>query len=127
VLADRVPGAALVAVEANPAAADDAVHNLADLGARVRVGEVVAMGADPSAADIVVADPPRRGLGPSAAAVVASWGPEIVVLVSCDPASLARDTRLLAGTGYVLDRVEVVDAFPSTVHVETVSRFRVAR
>ena len=47
--------------------------------------------------------------------------------MSCDPASLARDSRLLADRGYVLDGVEVVDAFPSTVHVETVSRFRVAR
>jgi 23S rRNA (uracil1939-C5)-methyltransferase len=126
-LASRAPGATLVAVEANPAAAADAAHNLADLGARVRVGEVVALGTDGSTADIVLADPPRRGLGPSAAAVVASWGPEVVVLVSCDPASLGRDSRLLADTGYALDRVEVVDAFPSTVHVETVSRFRLAR
>jgi 23S rRNA (uracil1939-C5)-methyltransferase len=75
----------------------------------------------------VVADPPRAGLGPSAAAVVGAWGAGVLVLVSCDPASLARDVRLLADAGYVLDRVEVVDAFPSTVHVETVSRFRVAR
>ena len=127
VLASRVPDAALVSVEANPAAAADAVHNLADLGARVRVGEVVALGADLSSADVVVADPPRRGLGPSAAGAVAAWGAELVVLVSCDPASLARDSRLLADRGYVLDGVEVVDAFPSTVHVETVSRFRVAR
>jgi 23S rRNA (uracil1939-C5)-methyltransferase len=126
-LASRVPGVALVAVEANPVAAADAVHNLADLGARVCVGEVASVGAGGSTADVVVADPPRAGLGPSAATAVAAWGARVVVLVSCDPASLGRDTRLLADRGYVLDRVEVVDAFPSTVHVETVSRFRAAR
>jgi 23S rRNA (uracil1939-C5)-methyltransferase len=75
----------------------------------------------------VIADPARTGLGPSAAAAVASLRAPVVVLVSCDPASLARDAALLDGHGYTLDRVEVVDAFPSTFHVETVSRFRAAR
>jgi 23S rRNA (uracil1939-C5)-methyltransferase len=45
------------------------------------------------------------------------------VLVSCDPASLARDTALLATAGYRLVSVALVDAFPHTFHVETVSRF----
>jgi 23S rRNA (uracil1939-C5)-methyltransferase len=58
---------------------------------------------------------------------VASIGASVVVLISCDPASLARDTGLLTAAGYDLDGVEVVDAFPSTFHVETVSRFRAAR
>ena len=47
-----------------------------------------------------------------------------MVLVSCDPASLARDAVLLERHGYRLEGVEVVDAFPSTFHVETVGRFR---
>ncbi len=45
------------------------------------------------------------------------------MLVSCDPASLARDTRLLAAEGYTLSALALVDAFPHTFHVETVSRF----
>jgi 23S rRNA (uracil1939-C5)-methyltransferase len=47
----------------------------------------------------------------------------VFVLVSCDPASLARDARLLAAEGYDLDHVTVVDLFAQTSHVETVSRF----
>jgi len=47
----------------------------------------------------------------------------VFVLVSCDPASLARDVGLLADAGYRLARIELVDAFPDTFHVEAVSRF----
>ena len=126
-LASRTDGATLAVVEANPVAAADAVHNLGDLGGSVRVGEVAALADDLPGADIVIADPPRAGLGPSAARAVASIGSSVVVLISCDPASLARDTRLLTAAGYDLGGVEVVDAFPSTFHVETVSRFRAAR
>ncbi len=48
----------------------------------------------------------------------------LLVLVSCDPASLARDARLLADVGFQLEAVELVDAFPDTFHVEAVSTFR---
>ena len=54
---------------------------------------------------------------------MAAAGAPRVVLVSCDPASLARDTVLLAGSGYRLTSVALVDAFPHTFHTETVSRF----
>jgi len=121
-------GAELVAVESSREAADDAAHNLADLDARVVHAEVAtAVGRLAPSPDLVIADPARSGLGPSAAAAVASLGAPVVVLVSCDPASLARDAALLGGHGYRLDRVEVVDAFPSTFHVETVSRFIATR
>jgi tRNA/tmRNA/rRNA uracil-C5-methylase (TrmA/RlmC/RlmD family) len=73
--------------------------------------------------DAVVADPPRSGLGPQGvAAVTAAQAPRLV-LVSCDPAALARDTALLHAAGYGLVTVAVVDAFPDTFHVETVARF----
>jgi 23S rRNA (uracil1939-C5)-methyltransferase len=72
---------------------------------------------------VVVADPARSGLGrPGVGAVVATGAPRLV-LVSCDPASLARDTVLLGATGYSLTSVALVDAFPHTFHTETVSRF----
>ena len=56
------------------------------------------------------------------AAVVAS-GASGVVLVSCDPASLGRDARLLAEAGYRLERARVLDLFPQTSHVEVVTTF----
>ena len=53
----------------------------------------------------------------------AAAGAGVLVLVSCDPVSLARDVSLLADAGYVPERVEVFDLFPNTHHVETVTRF----
>ncbi|MEY3092464.1 MAG: hypothetical protein RIU67_1247, partial [Actinomycetota bacterium] len=50
-------------------------------------------------------------------------GAAVIVLVSCDPASLGRDARLLDAAGYRLDGCEVLDLFPQTHHVEAVSRF----
>ena len=116
----------VTAIENDRAAAADARVNLADLDARVVVSEVGRWrptGKRASPVDVVVADPSRPGLGrPGVAALVALAAPRLV-LVSCDPASLGRDTALLAGAGYRLVSVAMVDAFPHTFHVETVSRF----
>lgn len=119
-VADMAQGS-LIAVESNGAAAADAKYNLADLDARVIVGEVA--GVPPEGVDIVIADPSRSGLGPSASSAVARWDAATVVLVSCDPASMARDVALLDRLGYRLEGIEVLDLFPGTFHVETVSRF----
>jgi len=114
-------GAKVVAVESDRSAVADARVNLADLDARVVSCEVGRW--RPRPAKVVVADPSRSGLGrPGAAAVVATAAPR-VVLVSCDPASMARDSVLLAESGYRLVAISLVDAFPHTFHVETVSRF----
>lgn len=113
--------ARVVAVENDAAAAADARVNLADLDAEVVACEV---GRWPARrADAVVADPSRPGLGrPGVAAITAAGAPRLV-LVSCDPASMARDAALLAEAGYHLASIALVDAFPHTFHVETVSRF----
>ncbi len=114
-------GARVVAVESDPSAVADARVNLADLDARVVASEVARW--RPQPADVVVADPARSGLGrPGVGAVVATGAPRLV-LVSCDPASLARDTVLLGAAGYSLTSVALVDAFTHTFHTETVSRF----
>jgi tRNA/tmRNA/rRNA uracil-C5-methylase (TrmA/RlmC/RlmD family) len=119
-------GARVTAVEQAPSAVDDARVNLGDLeGARVVEGEVGRWRLAPGdgAVDVVVADPARPGLGrPGVASVVAARAPRIV-LVSCDPASMARDVALLRDAGYGLSSLEVVDAFPDTFHIEAVSRF----
>jgi len=74
-------------------------------------------------ADVVVADPPRTGLGARGVAKVAATHAARLVLVSCDPGALGRDARLLAEAGYDLRGCALVDLFPQTSHVEVVSRF----
>lgn len=73
--------------------------------------------------DVAIVDPPRAGLGTTGVDAVARTTPRTIVLVSCDPASLARDAGLLTAAGYRLDWVQPVDLFPQTFHVETVTRF----
>jgi tRNA/tmRNA/rRNA uracil-C5-methylase (TrmA/RlmC/RlmD family) len=72
--------------------------------------------------DVVVADPPRRGLGRGLVEALAVRAPQRVIYVACDPAALARDLALFAGQGYQLDRIRAFDAFPMTHHFETVAR-----
>ena len=73
--------------------------------------------------DAVVVDPPREGLDQRVVEALGAWRPPVIVYVSCSPASLARDTRRLIDAGLKLDRVQVVDMFPQTWHVETVVTF----
>jgi tRNA/tmRNA/rRNA uracil-C5-methylase (TrmA/RlmC/RlmD family) len=121
-----VRGARVTAVESDRVAVADARVNLADLDAKVVVSEVgrwKATGPRARRVDVVVADPSRPGLGRPGVAALAGLDSPRLVLVSCDPASLGRDVTLLAAAGYRLGDVALVDAFPHTFHVETVSRF----
>ena len=70
--------------------------------------------------DVVVVDPPRKGLGEDVIASVAEMGPERVVYVSCDPGTLARDVKRFREAGYRAVRAAAADLFPRTRHVETV-------
>ena len=72
---------------------------------------------------VAIVDPPRSGLGSNGVAAVTRTGPRTIVLISCDPASLARDASLLGDSGYRVDSVQPVDLFPQTYHIETVTRF----
>lgn len=74
-------------------------------------------------ADVVVFDPPRAGAAAQAAELARSKVP-VVVGVSCNPATFARDARLLVDGGYALGAVTPVDQFPFTAHVELVGVFR---
>ena len=71
--------------------------------------------------ELVIADPPRTGLGRGVAERLAALAAERVAIVSCDPATLARDLAALAGRGYTIDRVTPFDLFPQTAHVEAVA------
>jgi len=120
--------AALIAVESAPRAVSDLRANLTRGGrANVRVlGSRAARAlADPEvvrfAPEVVVLDPPRVGLGESEAAALARLGARRIVYVSCDPATLARDLRVLLASGYALSRCMGFDLFPQTPHVEALA------
>ena len=70
--------------------------------------------------DVICVDPPRKGLAPEVVRAAAQMAPRRIVYVSCDPATLARDVKLLAAEGYGAVRAAAVDMFPGTAHVETV-------
>lgn len=71
-------------------------------------------------ADVIVVDPPRKGCDASLLDCMVKMAPKRIVYVSCDPATLARDLRVLGEKGYEVVKVQGVDMFPGTVHVETV-------
>ncbi len=75
------------------------------------------------APEIVIADPPRAGLGRRIIADLARLAPARIVLVSCDVAAFARDARDLVGAGFRLTRAVPLDLFPMTHHVEIVATF----
>ena len=70
--------------------------------------------------DVICVDPPRKGLAPEVIRAAAQMAPKRIVYVSCDPATLARDVKLLAQEGYRAIRAAAVDMFPGTANVETV-------
>ena len=70
--------------------------------------------------DVILLDPPRKGAEPAVLDAIATAAPRRIVYVSCDPATLARDLRLLTAAGYKADQVQPVDMFCWSGHVETV-------
>ena len=72
-------------------------------------------------ADVVILDPPRDGCSGGVIDAVAAVRPERIVYVSCNPATQARDIRLLSEYGYALHRLQPIDMFPQTAHIEVVA------
>ena len=70
--------------------------------------------------DVIVVDPPRKGCDTALIDTMLRVEPKRIVYVSCDPATLSRDLKLLCDGGYTLSEATPVDMFPHTVHVETV-------
>ena len=73
-----------------------------------------------ASADVVVVDPPRKGCDAALLDTILSMHPDRIVYVSCDPATLARDLKILCAGGYTLQHIQPVDQFPHSGHVETV-------
>lgn len=70
--------------------------------------------------DVIITDPPRKGMDEAVLAAMVAMAPERIVYVSCDPATLARDLKRLDAKGYKAQKCAAVDMFPQTSHVETV-------
>lgn len=70
-----------------------------------------------------VIDPPRQGLAPKLAAYLAREGAPLIAYVSCDTASLARDSKILTKGGYKLKEIKLFDFYPQTAHIETLAVF----
>ena len=117
----------VIGAEIVPSAVEDAKENARRNGldnveflcadAREAAAELVRRRLRP---EVVSVDPPRKGLAEEVIAHIASMGPDRVVYVSCDPATLARDCKRFGEQGYRAVRAEAVDMFPRTKHVETI-------
>ena len=119
----------LVGVEVVPQAVDGAKETAARLGlaadkadfrcqdAGAAAAQLAAEGARP---DVIVVDPPRKGCDEATLTAIAAMAPRTVVMVSCNAATAARDTRWLVEHGYKAEEVQPVDLFPRTKHVECV-------
>ncbi len=117
----------VIGVEVVPQAVEDARENAARNG----IGNAEFFCADAGAAalaleakgirpDVVVVDPPRKGLNAEAIEAMGKMQPRRIVYVSCDPATLGRDVALLKKQGYQLKNASAADLFPRCAHVETV-------
>lgn len=120
----------VIGIEENPHAVKDAIENARDneiTNVQFIQGKVEdklkALSGNP---EIVVTDPPRAGMNPLVLEKLLEIKPKKIIYVSCDPATLARDLKVLIADGgkqsdtYTIQKVQPVDMFPWTGHVETV-------
>ena len=112
----------IIAIESSPIATEDYVVNL-DAYDSIELYEATAEAVLPSLdvkPDIVLVDPPRSGIDRRALDALVQLNPTLIVYISCDPATLARDVKRLLTAGYQLAQVTPFDMFPQTFHIETV-------
>ena len=117
----------VIGVESNRDAVRDAIANAEANGIRnIRffaadagkfMDELASSG---KTVDVVITDPPRAGCSPKFLKSLITLAPERVVYVSCNPETLARDLYTLRSGGYKVKKIQPVDMFPFTAHVETV-------
>lgn len=114
-------------VESNHQAARDLTFNAERAGLTIPVHPMQAeqyLETRKSTPDFVLADPPRSGLGKRVVQHLVRLKPREIRVVSCDPATLARDAAGLIAGGYSFEKLTVADLFPQTYHVETIAVFR---
>ena len=117
--------AKVTGVETSASAVRDLAFNAESRGLQVDVQRMQAeqyLEALTESPDVIVADPPRSGLGKGAAKHLVRLKPQRIVIVSCDPSTLARDMGQIVPSGYAVEEFTVADLFPRTHHVECVAR-----
>ena len=120
----------LIGVEIVPEAIDSAKANAARMGEAVAArsrffcadagkaaSQLAAEGLHP---DVIVLDPPRKGCDEATLSAVVAMSPRRIVYVSCNPSTAARDAKWLETHGYHAEKVQPVDLFPRTKHVEAI-------
>lgn len=118
----------LIGVEIIPEAIENAKRSAKEMGLADKcrffasdAGKAAATLAEEGLApDVIILDPPRKGCDQITLDAVCTMSPQRIVMVSCNPATAARDTKILAEKGYTVRTIQPVDMFPRTKHVETV-------
>jgi tRNA/tmRNA/rRNA uracil-C5-methylase (TrmA/RlmC/RlmD family) len=111
-------------VEGSKRATADGLKNFASYSnIKVITGDVSKVLPRIASADVIILDPPREGAEKSVLTEMIRLRPRHIVYVSCDPASLARDARILHDAGYPLSKLRAFDLFPMTHHIECVALF----
>jgi 23S rRNA (uracil1939-C5)-methyltransferase len=113
----------IAAVESSGSAFRDLQHNVQGILAENKTSEEY-LAALEETPDLILADPPRAGLGKQVVKELARIHAPRLTIVSCDPATLARDLQGLLTAGYQIGKVTLVDLFPQTFHIETVVHLR---
>ena len=116
-------GAQVIAAEESPAACADFEVNL-DAYENISLYEApveTALAAIQARPDTILLDPPRAGLGKKVVQQITEFSPGRIVYISCDPATLARDSKQLVSAGYHLERSTPIDLFPQTYHLESLN------
>jgi 23S rRNA (uracil1939-C5)-methyltransferase len=117
----------VLAVESNASALRDLEFNAERAGLTVAARKATVeqfLEAVEAPPDFVLADPPRAGLGKGVVNELLRLKAPFLTIVSCDPATLARDLAPLLAGGYSIDALTLIDLFPQTWHIETVTRLR---
>ncbi len=113
----------VIGVESSPSAAEDFEVNLDEFDHVVLYEAPVewALPAIDAHPDVIIVDPPRSGLERKALDALMKMGASLIVYVSCDPATLARDARRFFAAGYRMEKITPFDMFPQTYHIESIS------
>lgn len=117
----------VIAVESAPASGAALAANLDGSGGQAVSAftlDFLRSNAQSPQPDLIVVDPPRTGLESSISELLVKIRAPRFVYVSCDPATLARDLRVLLAGGYEVETIALADLFPQTFHLETVVRLR---